>query len=192
MLSDRAATVLNVLVGEYLQSATPVASDDIARSLGKKISSATIRNTMAQLTENGYISRPHVSSGGIPSDRGYRYHVESLPETPQLSSELRESVDRDLAETGPDISAWSKRCAAILSGLTENLAIVTAPRAQSPRLKRIQLVFLQESTALLVLVLEEARLLRRILPFGNHVNQVQLDIAASRLNDTPGGLNRSQ
>ncbi|MCL0054154.1 HrcA family transcriptional regulator, partial [Dehalococcoidia bacterium] len=75
MLSERAATVLNVLVGEYLQSATPVASDDIARSLGKKISSATIRNTMARLTENGYISRPHVSSGGVPLDRGYRYYV---------------------------------------------------------------------------------------------------------------------
>jgi len=105
MLSERAATVLNVLVGEYLQSATPVASDDIAHSLGKKISSATIRNTMARLTENGYISRPHVSSGGVPLDRGYRYYVESLPETPQLSYELRESVDRDLADTEPDIGS---------------------------------------------------------------------------------------
>jgi|TARA_B100000809_G_scaffold186071_1_gene184241 heat-inducible transcriptional repressor len=106
--------------------------------------------------------------------------------------ELRESVDRDLAQTEPDIGAWSKRCAAILSKLTENLAIVTAPRAQFPRLKRIQLVFLQESTALLVLVLEEARLLRKIIPFGNRVDQMQLDLAASRLNDSLGGLNRSQ
>ncbi|MCI0900917.1 MAG: heat-inducible transcription repressor HrcA [Chloroflexi bacterium] len=192
MLNERAATVLNVLVGEYLQSATPVASDDIARNLGQKISSATVRNTMAQLAEDGYISRPHVSSGGVPSDQGYRYYVESLPETPQLPMEVRESVDRDLAQTEPDIGAWSKRCAAILSRLTENLAIVTAPRAQFPRLKRIQLVFLQESTALLVLVLEEARLLRKILAFGKRVDQVQLDLAASRLNDSLGGLSRSQ
>lgn len=192
MLSERAATVLNVLVDEYLQSATPVASDEIARSLDQKISSATVRNTMAQLTEDGYISRPHVSSGGVPSDLGYRYYVESLPEAPQLPAELRESVDRDLAETEPDIGGWGKRCAAILSRLTENLAIVTAPRAQFPRLKRIQLVFLQESTALLVIVLEEARLLRKILPFGNRVDQAQLDLAASRLNDSLGGLNSSQ
>ena len=68
MLGERAATILNVLVGEYLQSATPVASDDIARSLGNKISPATVRNTMSQLTENGFISRPHISSGGVPSD----------------------------------------------------------------------------------------------------------------------------
>ena len=192
MLSERAATVLNVLVVEYLQSATPVASDEIARSLSEKISPATVRNTMAQLAEDGYISRPHVSSGGVPSDLGYRFYVESLPETPQLPAELRESVDRDLAETEPDIGSWGKRCAAILSRLTENLAIVTAPRAQFPRLRRIQLVFLQESTALLVLVLEEARLLRKILPFRNRVDQEQLDLAASRLNDSLGGLNSSQ
>lgn len=193
MLSERPATVLNVIVDEYLQTATPVASDEIARNLGQKISSATVRNTMAQLTGNGYIPRPHVSSGGIPSDLGYRwYYVESFPDTPRRPTELRESVDRDLAETEPDIGARSKRSAAILSSLTENLVIVTALRAQSPRLKRIQLVFLQESTALLVLVLEEARLLRRILPFGNQVNQAQLDLAASRLNDSLGGLDRSQ
>ena len=191
MLSERAATVLNVLVCEYLQSATPVASDDIARSLDHNISSATIRHTMSQLNEDGYISRPHVSSGGVPSDLGYRYYVKSLPE-PQLPSELRESVDRDLAQTEPDIGAWSQRCAEILSGLTENLAIVTAPRAESPRLKRIQLVFLHESTALLVLVLEEARLLRRLLPFNQRVDQSQLDIAAGRLNDCLSGLDRSQ
>ena len=192
MLSERAAAVLNVLVGEYFQSATPVASDDIARSLDHNISPATIRNTMSQLAENGYISRPHVSSGGVPSDLGYRYYVESLPETPQLPTELRESVDRDLAQTEPDIGAWSQRCAEILSGLTENLAIVTAPRAESPRLKRNQLVFLHESTALLVLVLEEARLLRRLLPFSQRVDQSQLDLAAGRLNECLGGLDRSQ
>lgn len=192
MLSERAAAVLNVLVGEYLHSATPVASDDIARGLDNKISPATVRNTMSRLTEDGFISRPHVSSGGVPSDLGYRYYVESLPEPPRLPAKLRESVDRDLAETEPDIGAWGQRCAVILSGLTENLAIVTAPRAESPRLKRLQLVFLQESTALLVLVLEEARLLRRLMAFSKKVDQVELDLAASRLNDSLGGLNRSQ
>ncbi|MBT97357.1 MAG: heat-inducible transcription repressor HrcA [Dehalococcoidia bacterium] len=192
MLTERAATVLNVLVGQYLQTATLVASDEIARSLDQKLSSASVRNTMVRLTEEGYISWPHVSSGGVPYDLGYRYYLVSLPETPQLSSQVRESVDRDLAQTEPDIGTWSKWCEAILSGFTEKLAIVTAPRAQSPRLKRIQLVFLQESTALLVLVLEEARLLRKLISFSKRINQVELDHAASRLNDFLDGLNRSQ
>jgi len=192
MLSDPAATVLNVLVDEYLQSATPVASDGIALSIGKKIRFATVRNSMARLTEDGYISRPHVSSGGVPSDLGYRYYVESLPDMASLPTELQETVDRDLIQTEPGIGAWSKLCPASLSGVMENLVIATAPRAQVPGLKRIQLVFLRESTALLVLVLEEARLIIKILRFRDSVNQDQLDQAASRLNRSFIGLNWSQ
>ena len=192
MLTEQAATMLNVLVGEYLQTATPVASNEIARTFDQKISSASVPNTMARLTEEGYISQPHVSSGGVHSDLGYRFYVESLPEHPRVSTKMRKSVDRDLAQTEPDIGAWSKRCAAILSNLKENLPIVTAPRARLPRLKRIHLVFLQESTALLVLILEEARLLRKLIPFGKNINQLQLDRAASRLNDSLGELNCSQ
>ena len=67
MLTERAATVLNVLVGEYLQTATPVASGEIAQSLDQKLSSASVRDTMARLIEEGYIFRPHVSSGGVSS-----------------------------------------------------------------------------------------------------------------------------
>ena len=86
MLTERATTVLNVLVGENLQTATPVASDEIARSLDQKISSASVRDTMAGLTEGGYILRPHVSYGGVPYDLGYRFYVESLTEHPRLST----------------------------------------------------------------------------------------------------------
>ena len=141
MLTERAATVLNALVGEYLQTATPIAPDEITRSLDQKLIFASARNTMARITEEGYISLPHVSSGGVPSDLGYRFYVESLPEPPQLSTKIRESVDRDVAQTEPAVGTWSKRCAAILSSLKENLAIVTAPRARFPRLRRIHLVF---------------------------------------------------
>jgi len=105
MLTERTATVLNVLVGEYLQTATPVASDKVARSLDQKLSSASVRNTMARLTEGGYISRPHLSSGGVPYDLGYRFYVESLPQHPRVFTKMRESVDRDLAQTEPDIGA---------------------------------------------------------------------------------------
>ncbi len=78
MLSERAGTVLNILVDQYVHTAAPVASEDIARRSATKVSPATVRNAMSQLTEQGYISRPHVSAGGIPSDMGYRFYVESL------------------------------------------------------------------------------------------------------------------
>ena len=147
---------------------------------------------MAQLTEDEYIARPHVLSGDAPWDLCYRYYVEFSPETPCLSMELQETVDRDLAQTELDIGAWSKRCAPILPSLTQNLAIATFPRAHFPRLKRIQIAFLQESTDLLVLVLEEARLLRRILPFYSSADQDQLDQAASRLNGSLGLMREAE
>ena len=93
MLNDRASTILNLLADEYVQTATPVASDGIARSPALRVSPATVRSAMSQLTEEGYISRPHVSAGGVPSDRGYRHYVESLDKWPELPARLRRPVD---------------------------------------------------------------------------------------------------
>jgi heat-inducible transcriptional repressor len=192
MLSHRASTILNLLIDEYVQTATPVASDGIARSPALGVSPATVRSAMSQLTEEGYISRPHVSAGGVPSDLGYRHYVESLDVPPELPVSLRRRVDRWLGEAEPDAAVWARRCAAALSQMTANLAIVTEPRSTSPRLKRLQLVFLQESIALLVIVLGETRLLKRLLPLDDPISQQQLDRAAERLNNSLAGLNRQQ
>ena len=189
MLSHRTSTILNLLVDEYVQTATPVASDGIARSPALKVSPATVRSAMSQLTEAGYISRPHVSAGGVPSDLGYRHYVESLSEPQELSGRLRKRVDRWLGETEPDAGVWARRCAAALSQLTANLAIVTEPRSPSPRIKRLQLVFLQECIALLVIVLGETRLLKRLLSVDDSVDQQRLDRASGRLNELLAGLN---
>ncbi len=192
MLSHRASTILNLLVDEYVQTATPVASDGIARNPFLRVSPATVRSAMSRLTEEGYISRPHVSAGGVPSDLGYRHYVESLEDVPELPVGLRRRVDLLLGDAEPDASGWARRCAAALSQMTANLAIVTEPRASSPRLKRLQLVFLQENVALLVIVLGETRLLKRLLSLEDTVTQGELDQAAERLNRFLPGLNRPQ
>ena len=75
MLKPRTSAVLNTLVSEYIRAAAPVASEDIARRSSLRVSPATIRNEMAELEEEGYITRPHISSGGVPSDKGYRFYV---------------------------------------------------------------------------------------------------------------------
>ena len=192
MLSYRTSTILNLLIDEYVQTAAPVASDGIARSPALRVSPATVRSAMSQLTEAGYISRPHVSAGGVPSDLGYRHYVESLGEPPPLPNRLRQRVDRWLGEAEPDAEVWTRRCATALSQLTANLAIVTQPRSPSPRLKRMQLVFLQEYVALLVIVLGETRLLKRLLSLDDPVSQHRLDEAADRLNEALAGLSRRQ
>ena len=188
MLNDRASTILNLVVDEYVQTATPVASDGIARSPALRVSSATVRSTMSQLTEEGYISRPHVSAGGVPSDLGYRHYVESLDKWPELPGRVRRRVDLTLGGVEPDAAGWARGCAAVLSQMTANLAIVTEPRSISPRLKRLHLVFLQESVALLVIVLDEMRVLKRLLSLAEPVTQQHLDQIAERLNCSLTGL----
>ena len=192
MLNDRASTILNLVVDEYVQTATPVASDGIARSPALRVSSATVRSTMSQLTEEGYISRPHVSAGGVPSDLGYRHYVESLDKWPELPGRLRRRVDLTLGGVERDAAGWARRCAAVLSQMTANLAIVTEPRSTSPRLKRLHLVFLQETVALLVIVLDEMRVLKRMLTLAEPVTQQHLDQIAERLNCSLTGLDRDQ
>lgn len=189
MLTPRASTILNLLVSKYVQTATPVASDDIARKPALQVSPATVRNAMSQLTEEGYISRPHISAGGVPSDLGYRHFVESLPEPPALPGRLRRQVDRSLEDAESEVGLWTSRCAQALSLLTANMTIVTEPRARLPRLKRIQLVFMHETAALLVVVLGGTRLLKRLLPLEESIDQGRLDQAAGRLNELMAGRN---
>ena len=183
MLSERAGTILNILVREYINSASPVASEEIARRSPTKVSPATVRNAMSRLSSEGYISRAHVSAGAIPSDLGYRHYVQSLDEPPELPIIVQQRIHRHFSQAEPDLETWSRQCASILSDLTASLAVVTVPWNRSPRLKHIQLVFLEEFLALLVVVLQETRLLRRLLSVDQPLTQEMLDQSANRLND---------
>ena len=192
MLTHRAGSVLNILVNEYISTANPVASEEIARLSPTKVSPATVRNAMSLLTEEGYISRPHVSAGAVPSDRGYRYYVEALEEVPPLPDSVQQQIHQHFDHADADLAELSRRCALILSRIATNMAIVTVPQSRSSRLKHIQLVYLDEATALLIIVLQEARLLRRLLPLEEPTDQDSLTQVANFLNDRFSGHNRAE
>ena len=115
MLSERAGTILNILAAEYNNTAAPVASKEIARRSPTMVSPAPVRNAMFHLTDEGYISRPHVSAGAIPSDLGYRHYVQSLDEPPELPVMMQQKIQQDFSQAEPDLDAWSRRCATVLS-----------------------------------------------------------------------------
>ncbi len=192
MLTQRAGNVLNILVTEYINTASPVASEEIARLSPTKVSPATVRNAMSLLTEEGYISRPHVSAGAVPLDRGYRYHVETLEEVPPLPDNLQQQINRHFDRADADLAELSRRCALVLSRITTNMAIVTVPQARSPRVRHIQLVYLDELSVLVILVLQDARLLRRLLTVEEPTDQDSLSQVANYLNDRFSGLTLSE
>jgi heat-inducible transcriptional repressor len=191
-LKMRTGTVLKILVDEHISTAAPVASEDIARRSAIRVSPATIRNEMAELEEEGYIIRRHISSGGIPSDRGYRFYVESLEDTPEPPKPVQRHIRDQFGKVQRDMEVWIHLAATVLSRMADNMAIVTFPRSSSARLKHIQIVYLQEFLALLIIVLQETRLRQHLLPLRDPTSQDELSEIANKLNDTLAGLTYSE
>jgi len=174
MLSDRRARILQFVVREYIDSATPVGSGTIAHKYGLKASPATIRNEMVCLEEEGYLAQPHTSAGRIPSDRGYRYYVESLMVEEELSDELKRTIRHQFYQVGPAFEAWAELAAAILARSVENLALVTAPHPARARLRRLELVKTGDVLALLIVVLQEGHVCEETLALDRSLSQDEL------------------
>jgi len=187
MLSDRAEAILKTIVGQYITKAKPVASQSLINDYEMRVSSATVRNDMAQLEEQGYVTRCHPSAGAVPSDKGYRYYVESLRDTKLPSTEQRlihhlfHQVEREMEE-------WLKLTANLTARLAQNMAIVTTPKSTRCRFKRVELISLQDKMALFILILEGAKIKQQLLTFEEATSQPKLTAIANQLNDTCSGL----
>src|SRR3990170_8599734 len=127
MLTERRARILQFIVGEYITTAAPVGSQTVVRKYGLNASSATIRSEMMRLEEEGYLSQPHTSAGRIPSDKGYRYYVESLMEEEELPDDVKRTIRHQFYQVGRVMDAWAQLAAAILATSVGTIALVTAP-----------------------------------------------------------------
>ncbi|MBI4307277.1 MAG: heat-inducible transcription repressor HrcA [Chloroflexi bacterium] len=183
MLTARQESLLKIIVGEYIQTATPVASQSLARKHRLGVSPATIRNEMASLEEGGYITRPHTSAGGVPADKGYRHYVEVLLDEPFLTPEEQHIVRSYFRRVEQSPEAWTRVSAGVLSNLVQNLALATVPTTSQVRLKHLELVPLQEPRVLLVLILQGAKVKEQVLQFNDTVPSVDLTTLGHRLTD---------
>jgi heat-inducible transcriptional repressor len=192
MLTERKSELLKTLVEEYIESAIPVASESVARKHSLGVSSATVRNDMADLEDHGYISRPHHSSGAVPSDKGYRFYVETLSQVEELPLEFQYTLRYQFTKAERDIEGWTRLAATALSQLVNNAALVTYPREPESRLMRINLVQVQESLAFLILVLQEVKLRKLLLPLSEPLTSDDLQTVANRMNASLNGLSRQE
>ena len=191
-LNDRRQSLLEFIVGDYIETAVPVASQQIAKRHRLRVSPATIRNDMAELEELGYISRPHASAGGVPADAAYRFYVERASHRPRPSRRFEALVHDAIEPEAGDPDTWARGAAAVLSDALLNVAIATAPRTSHARVKQLQLVHLHDQRALLVVVMQEARLLQHIVQFADAVAQDELTVLAARLNAMLAGLGAAE
>ena len=192
MLSSRRESILNGIIGEYIAKAIPVGSLTIAKIYGLGVSPATIRNDMAYLEDEGYISHPYTSSGRVPSDKGYRYYLEWLMPNEDLSVPYKRTILHQFHQVEADIDEWSHLAASTLAQTTNNLAIVTIPKATRPGLRHFEVLSIQPATALLIVVLNGSRVRRQVLPLKDLVSPGTLNSVAQMLNQQLRGLSATQ
>jgi heat-inducible transcriptional repressor len=187
MLTDRRSTLLNVIVKEYVDTAVPVGSQYIVRKHQMPFSSATVRLEMARLEDEGFISQPHTSAGRVPSDKGYRYYVESLMEEEALGREELATIRHQFHQAERSLEQWFQLAAAVLAHSVSNFAVVTSPMSKATRLRHVQLVPLQEASALCVVVLNEARVRQQVVTFREPLDASTLMAVAGRFTERHGG-----
>ena len=180
-LNERRRRVLKAVIQQYIDTATPVASQDLARSLG--VSSATVRNEMAALEDAGLLTHLHTSAGRLPTDAGYRFFVENLMDRAALSTQEQRMIQHQFYQIRSELNQWIHLAAAVLARTAQAAAVVTPPRAYESRFKHIELISINDALVLLVLVLHEGSVKQQTLPADPNTTQEQLSRIAGRINE---------
>ena len=191
MITPRAGRVLNYVVAQYIASALPVPSQIIADKANLGVSPATIRNEMANLEKEGYLIRPHTSAGCIPSDKGYRYYVESI-ENIILPREEQYLISHTFHQVEKEVEAWVSLTATLLAKLTQNVAVVSLPKSTDCKLKHLELIAVQDARALAVIVLDGAIVKQKLITFDEPMAQPSLSAISNKLNSTYAGFTSRQ
>lgn len=152
MISDRQLKILEAIISDFIDTAQPVGSRTISKKYPLGISSATIRNEMADLEELGYLMQPHTSAGRVPSDLGYRLYVDSLIRDNSIPSRDKEIIQSLLLNKIIEASDLAKQAVKLLSDFTKLVAVVSIPRFNKCKLANLKLIKVSDSRVLLILV----------------------------------------
>ena len=192
-LTTRQRQVLRIVVEEFVAHAQPVGSRRIAKERNLGVSSATIRNDLAQLEALGLLTKPHASAGRVPSLLGYRIYVLYLIGNHRLPKEHRNQLRRRF-ETNR--CAFTQLAAGeatrLLSVEANSLALATDLRYVNHRLRHVELISVQDNRVLMIVVLEDGHVCQRMLDIPDKMAQADLTVISAELNHLLPGLNRAQ
>jgi heat-inducible transcriptional repressor len=180
-MEDRKLAVLRAIVDDYVQTHEPVGSKALADRHSLGVSSATIRNDMSALEEEGYISAPHTSAGRIPTDKGYRLLVDKLNSIKPMSQPERKAIQTFL-DQAVDLDDVMNRTVRLLSQLTKQVALVQYPSLGRSAVRHIELVSSGGSKLLLIMIADTGRIEQRSVDMMNKVSDDFLHDLRTRLN----------
>ncbi len=190
-LNEREKTILRHVIHQFILTASPVGSRNITKRYEIGLSPASVRNIMSDLEEAGYIDHPHTSAGRIPTDKGYRFYVDSLMDIHQLKTAEKALIKEKLEEAleTEDILRISS---SLLTKITKQLACVSYPKLETGVLEKIQLVSLS-STRILVVISIKSGLVKTItLELSSDIEDSKIEPVQSLLNERLSGLTFSE
>lgn len=181
-LDKRKAYILATVVYEYIATAEPVGSQSLTQKYNLGISSATVRNEMAELEAEGYLVQPHTSAGRIPSDVGYRTYVDRLMQPEELSVTERRRIHDELSDATRELDAIIDSTTRLLGRLSNNLAFATMPQQEAARFKHVQLIWLTPHTGVAIVVTSLGVAAQSLFELGAELNADDLTRFSNVLN----------
>lgn len=181
-LGKRKAYILATVVYEYIGTAEPVGSHSLTQKYNLGISSATVRNEMAELEAEGYLVQPHTSAGRIPSDAGYRTYVDRLMQPEELTEDDRRRIRDELGDATRELDEIIDHTTRLLGRLSNNLAFITKPQQEAQLFKHIQLIWLSPHTGVAIVVTSLGVAAQSLFELGAEVHPDDLTRFSNALN----------
>jgi heat-inducible transcriptional repressor len=181
MLDDRKTAILRAVVEEYIATAQPVGSSHIAASDGVQVSSATVRNDMAFLEQEGYLAQPHTSAGRIPTDKGYRFFVDNLTPNGKLGVADQMKVGEFFDTATGRLEETLQRTSTLLAQMTNYAAVVLGPKKEVAVVRSVQLVGLSAHLATAVVVLSNGAVESEPIELAKTISEDELQRTTAHL-----------
>ena len=191
-LSDRKKRILRAIVEAYIATAEPVGSKTVAQLAGLDVSTATIRNEMADLTDQGYLEQPHTSAGRIPSAAGYRLYVNELMDRQQLTIQETQRINDALNLKMEELDRVIDRAGKVLSQLSDYPVFTMAAAKERITVKRFDLLMVEDNTFIAVVMTDSNVVKNKLIHIPDGLSNPQLQMLAAVLNSSFVGLSREE
>jgi len=188
LLDDRKRKILKAIVDDYINTAEPVGSRSVARRHEIGLSSATIRNEMADLEEMGLLEQPHTSAGRVPSDKGYRVYVDQLMTKRQLTADEIDCIEDSLKARINEIEQLIKQASAVISEITKYTSLAITPQMNRSVIKTIKFILVEDDKVLVVIVTNAGIAKNSMVKIGTGVSLDSLIVIANFLSDKLTGI----
>lgn len=188
VLSERKSKILKAVVNYYISTGEPVGSKNLLNLLDFSVSSATVRNEMAELADKGFLEQPHTSAGRIPSQMGYRYYIDNLLDRYPLNPRAIRAIDDALQNAADDPEHILSEASRILSQITGYVAISTTPPADSTRISRIRIVQTGRHTSMMIMITSTGMIKNRLFRCDYNINSEVIEVFERALNEMLGGV----